>query len=452
VSSVPVLLVAYYFPPLGGAGTQRAAAFARWLPAFGYEPVVVTGTGTAGTASAPVLDPSLRRGIGEDTAVVRVRDRGPAALGARRRIMWEARVRTDRDTWAASVATTAVETARRAGARAAVITVSPYAAAELGPLLRSDLGIPWILDLRDPWTLDGWRVHPSRLHAVRDRTRMREAIRAADLVIANTPAARRAFIDLAELPPRRVVTIPNGFEPGDVPAPPPARAPDGTFRLVHTGWLHDPRPRRLGWRRARWRDLDETGRSGRYLLEGLALLARRRPDLRERVRLELVGQVHPGHWSLARDLGVADMVVERGYLPHSESLAVLRAAELAFVPLSGVPPGEEALVVPGKLYEALAAGVPVLACLPPGDARRLAIAAGAVVCGPDRPDQITDALERLVDEWRAGASADVPRMPESFARERLTGRLARALDAVRGQGEPPEGDPWEELGATPSRA
>ena len=39
---VPVLLVAYYYPPLGGVGSRRALAFARHLPEFGFEPVVVT--------------------------------------------------------------------------------------------------------------------------------------------------------------------------------------------------------------------------------------------------------------------------------------------------------------------------------------------------------------------------------------------------------------------------
>ena len=37
-----VLFVSYYFPPIGGIGTERPLAFARLLPEFGWEPVVLT--------------------------------------------------------------------------------------------------------------------------------------------------------------------------------------------------------------------------------------------------------------------------------------------------------------------------------------------------------------------------------------------------------------------------
>src|SRR5687767_4501630 len=40
-----VLMVAYHFPPLGGAGVQRNLQLARGLPAVGYLPTVVTGPG-----------------------------------------------------------------------------------------------------------------------------------------------------------------------------------------------------------------------------------------------------------------------------------------------------------------------------------------------------------------------------------------------------------------------
>ena len=39
-----VLFLAYHFPPIGGAGVQRSVKFVRYLPSFGYEPLVVTGT------------------------------------------------------------------------------------------------------------------------------------------------------------------------------------------------------------------------------------------------------------------------------------------------------------------------------------------------------------------------------------------------------------------------
>src|SRR5687768_1366285 len=40
-----VLLLARFFPPIGGAGVHRSVGSVRHLPAYGYEPLVVTGAG-----------------------------------------------------------------------------------------------------------------------------------------------------------------------------------------------------------------------------------------------------------------------------------------------------------------------------------------------------------------------------------------------------------------------
>src|SRR5690606_42087596 len=51
----------------------------------------------------------------------------------------------------------------------------------------------WLLDLRDPWALDAWRIYASHWHASRDLAQLRRAITGADFVIANVPEAKRAF-------------------------------------------------------------------------------------------------------------------------------------------------------------------------------------------------------------------------------------------------------------------
>ena len=37
-----VLMIAYYFPPMGGAGVQRTLKFVKYLPEFGWQPHVLT--------------------------------------------------------------------------------------------------------------------------------------------------------------------------------------------------------------------------------------------------------------------------------------------------------------------------------------------------------------------------------------------------------------------------
>ena len=71
-----VLVLAYHFPPIGGAGVQRTVKFIRHLPSFGYLPNVVTGPGTSHWMP---IDDALAGEVSEDVAVVRVREEEPAS-------------------------------------------------------------------------------------------------------------------------------------------------------------------------------------------------------------------------------------------------------------------------------------------------------------------------------------------------------------------------------------
>ena len=60
-----VLLVSYHFPPVGGAGVQRPAKFARYLPDFGWDVSVLQ----AANPSVPLLDPTLLADLPPDLVI-----------------------------------------------------------------------------------------------------------------------------------------------------------------------------------------------------------------------------------------------------------------------------------------------------------------------------------------------------------------------------------------------
>lgn len=445
---VPVLIVAFYFPPHGGSGVQRASKLVKHLPSLGYRPVVVTTGVATRTSSAPIADPSLEAEIGPHCTVVRTPDDGSES-GVRERVRAVTRFRRDHDGWARSARPVVRQAIREYRPEAVLITVSPFAAAALGDIATAE-GVPWVLDLRDPWALDGWRAFPTRLHTRWDLRAMTAALRSADRVVANTPASRKEFLRLTGRPANEIVTIPNGFDEDDFASEAPPLQ-DGRFRVVHAGWLHDPSPPR-GRSRSTLRTVGRQARSGRYLLEAVALLLARRPELAATIEIEFVGRVHPGHREIIARLGIEKVIVERDYVPHAQSVALVRSANMVFVPLHTVPDGEEALIVPGKLYEALASGRPLLACLPPGDAARLVeMTGGGVVCAADNAPKIAKTLESSVDVWLAGASSAgaPPGALAAFTRRRVAERFAAVFDDVRGVGPAvPADDPWAETERT----
>jgi glycosyltransferase involved in cell wall biosynthesis len=253
----------------------------------------------------------------------------------------------------------------------------------------------------------------------------------------NTAEARaellRRFPELAAKP---VVTITNGFDPADFAAPPPATDGDA-FRIVHAGWAHTAAGRRHRRLRLARRllggatpGLDILARSETYLLAAIERLLAERPELRARLELHLAGVASgPG----ARR---SPYLHAHGYLAHAETIALLRSADLLFLPMHDLPPGRRARIVPGKTYEYLASGRPILAAVPDGDARDLLARAGsALLCRPADVGAMTRLIAAQVDRRDAGkpAPAPDPDVLRDYERSRLTAALAELFDGVLGR-------------------
>ena len=65
-----VLIIAYYFPPLGWSGVQRTLKFIKYLRDFDWEPIVVT----VGKTKFSILDKSLEDELPKDIKIIRVDD------------------------------------------------------------------------------------------------------------------------------------------------------------------------------------------------------------------------------------------------------------------------------------------------------------------------------------------------------------------------------------------
>ncbi len=438
-----VLLVAYFFPPDGGAGTQRAVKFCKYLPEFGWQPTVITRAREAGGQLVPE-DAALLADVGPEVRVVRVPEGAPGE--------WACDV-PDIDIgrgWL-EPAWQAIRTELlHERPDAVLITMSPFSLAFLGQRVQKQFGVPVIYDLRDPWALDGWRLHGTRRRARRDRAVMRETLTGADGVIANTAEAAAAFRVLVPgLSPRRLTTIPNGYDAEDFAAlDVTGRTDPDEFRLVHTGTLHSrvlyayrgP----VGWlrrlRHVRPEPIRPAGRTPYYLLRAMHRLRRRGHPLARRLRLVLVGPGDAATRRCVAESGVQDQVLLTGYVTHPQSVAHVQQADALFLPLHGAPRGRRSLIVPGKTYEYLATGKPILACLPPGDARELVARSGRAFCAdPCDADDIARALGAL---FEAGPSATMARPSEpwlaAFERRTLTGRLAAFLQSFAAVGAAPD--------------
>jgi hypothetical protein len=439
-----VLFHTYHFPPIGGSGVQRPLKIVQGLLDHGYESIVVTRGGEERGERWSPEDATLLREVPPSVEVKRVSStdepRAERAVlpAARRWLGFD-------DEWSSWWVESSYGVALDAAADPQLIYVwmQPYASAEVGARLSRALGVPWVADLGDPWALDEMIAYPSAIHRRRVLRRMGQLLGTASAIVMSTPeAADRLVSRLPELRDRPVVAIPNGFDPADFATPAEPRK-DGKFRIVHTGYLHTTLGLQHRQRRAvrrllggSIRDVDIYTRSHVFLIEAINRLIAEDPALEDVIELHLAGVAD----ELDREVAAScPVTVMPGFVTHAEAIALMRSADLLFLPMHDLPPGVRATIVPGKTYEYLAAERPILAAVPDGDARDLLReAGGTLIVRPDDVDGMVRALRSEIDAFRAGAERPRP-APDVVARfeyRRLAAELAGVFDSVLSRSGP----------------
>jgi glycosyltransferase involved in cell wall biosynthesis len=419
------LLLCYFYPPLAGGGVHRVLGFTRHLPALGWDCTVIA----AGPDDYWVKDEALMREVPTETEVIRVA--GGSALSAwlrlrrggagRRsgRVFGGLRALSDwwllPDSYVGWTRRAEQAALRRiaAGGIDALVSSSPPDSVHLAArAVHAHTRLPWIADFRDPWIGLHFRQPPTSWHRARHARLERAVLDEADVVIAasRTHADRlRAVID-----PSRVVHLPNGFEPVVEDVAPPPHA--DSFLLAFTGTLSL---------------MPET----EVFLEALHDLLARRPEARRRIRARLAGPFDSGYDDRAVALGLRGIVEFSGPLPHAETRALQQAADLLLL----WKPRATPTMVPGKLYEYLDSGRPLVAVLEAGDeAAELVRRGGGVVTPPGDRVALAAEIERRYLAWKEHGAlpqrpvTDRPEWLEAHTRRQLAGELAIVLDSVRG--------------------
>ena len=237
--------VAYHFPPIRSGGVERTVKFTRYLPEFGYRPVVLT---TSAFGRSEREDGALRaweplhtyrllfnRGTGSGPAPSTARTRSPLAAPLRllgRRLL----VPDGQVTWTPAAAVKALRYLRRHEVDL-ICTTSPPASAHLvGWFLQRRTGLPWVADFRDSWIYDPLdpELEDRPFRRELERRLEERVVNAADSVIATTEISAeylgRAYPGSAA----KIEVITNGFDPleaeGDGGPEPPPRGADGLAR------------------------------------------------------------------------------------------------------------------------------------------------------------------------------------------------------------------------------
>ncbi len=400
-------LVAYHFPPLASAGSPRSVRLVEALSRRDIETVVVTPQHPA-RGGFPIGEDSSARSteirLSAHGRRYTLQDRQPRLHALAWRFAHPF-VEDYASAWATRVAS--VELPKTV--EVVVVSAPPFSAIPAAARLAERHGVPLMIDYRDPWTTAVIDRVPSRRAFVRNQRREADVLKQAAAVAVTSEIGRSQLLQLAT--GLRVEVVPNSatIEGPITPAP----RTKHEVVLSYVGTAHGTEILRSGRRGYVPAPVDRSARSFAPLLQALES-----PDFTEprsgQLRIRVLGSLpastrsqierHPHGWRFEL----------LGHGSPADVQSIYRTSDALFLNQVAMVDRKMKLPhVPGKTYDYLRSGLPIVASLAPGatwDA--LEGRPGVAIADVDEPSSLARVLssvsrhERAIERFETFDSGD----------------------------------------------
>lgn len=431
-----VLIVTYYFPPSGGPGVQRVLKFVKYLPEFGWQPVVLT----VQDGDYPARDESLLAEIPQHAIVYRTKIFEPYRLyrkltgkaantpvdvenipqGGKKKSLTESLAEFVRSTffipdarigWYPYAVPQGLKIIKEQNIEAIYSSSPPYTTSVIARKLHRATRIPWVAGFRDPWT--GFLSTPDRWFIPRaiDERLERAVFNDANAIEA---AWRGILKDVTGKVPgidqKKLVYHPNGFDREDYPTLKLKK--NKRFTVTYTGSMYGKR----------------NPRTFLQAVEGLVSDGKVDP---RKIHLKFIGRFGSEVREMLERSSIHDSIEVISYLPHSESVEALLRSDALLLIVDEADGSDE--IVPGKVFEYIGAQRPIIGLAPEGAIAGLMreTRSGLVAANQDIP-----AIQAAFIECYANFLYHKPNFEQDreavkqYDRREITRQLAALLDAL----------------------
>lgn len=356
-----ILIITYYWPPAGGPGVQRWLKFTKYLPEFGYEPHVYIPE----NPSYPIIDETLAKDINPKVKIVKNKIWEPYQLAEKLNPKNKAYkgghfekkesqsfmsklsvfvrgnffIPDARKFWIKPSIQFLKEYLEKEGIDTIVTSGPPHSMHLIGLGLKElNPNLKWMADFRDPWTqisyhkelkLTNWaaKKHEDLEYAVMTK---------ANLVLATSYSDGDNFKKIGA---KNVEVITNGFEE----VKQESEKDQEFFHITYSGGLEMLRnPISL------WKAINELTKSN--------------ASFKNDLKLNFYGSLADDVKQTIVDQDLSTNLIVHGYVSHKESLEAINKANILV--LTNFDNEASKGIIPGKLFEYMATGNPILAIGP----------------------------------------------------------------------------------------
>lgn len=433
-----ILIITYYWPPAGGPGVQRWLKFAKYLPEFGWKPIIYTPE----NPSYPLLDESLMKDVPADLEIVRTKIWEPYQLAEKlnksnkkfkagqfdvgQNQSWKSKlsiwvrgnffIPDARVFWVKPSTQFLEKYLQKNKIETVVTTGPPHSMHLIGLNLKKKFPeLKWIADFRDPWTEISYYKHLKLTNRSDKKHRFLESevFKNADITLATSYTDAENFRKNGA----NAFCITNGFDETDSntqtlqPSNPQTLTPSNPqtkFTLSYIGVLEQLRnPENL------WNALDN--------------LVKTNADFAENFRLKFAGRIDDKILNTIENSRLNNNVLNLGYLSHDKAVSEMSGSDLLL--MTNFPNKSSKGIIPGKIFEYLATGKLIISFGP--DHADVAKILDETKAGKhfsyNDSKEIEDFILEKFELWKNGNLSENTQNIEQFSRKNLTKQLSELL-------------------------
>jgi glycosyltransferase involved in cell wall biosynthesis len=294
----------------------------------------------------------------------------------------------------------------------------PYTCSLIARYAKRKYGLPWIAGFRDPWT--GFISSPKRWFIPRaiDRWMEESVFLTADAVeCAWKGIIKDALVKYPNIESGKFHHVPNGYDSADYPElSEEQKRPNDKFTVTYTGSMYGRR-------------------NPSSLFAALESLIKNGKLNQDEFTLKFIGRFGNEVHEMFEQASFRSSIEVINYMPHQESIVELMKSDLLLLVVDESKESEE--IVPGKVYEYIGTGKPLMAIAPEESAiadLMMETKAG-MLAHQSNIDKIEDIFMTYFNDWKNGTKSINPdfEVIRSYERRESAKKLAELLNGTIGR-------------------